>query len=258
MPLHLSSRLRSTVLGAGVSALFAILISTGSRAATPSRPAVSPVGLQALARQPNKELRDDHWEESFLLETNRATQLMLRHEDERVTMTLTLPGQARPKAWPLQSLDATFLEGVWTGRLNDDDQPDFVIALSAHGNGLNAHLTTVMFLLSGAGGYRASYLDGYNFDVRHLVVPEKETAVQWLQTEFVSAVGRDQKTHSFWVERRWRITASRLELVPTVAARWVQFTLAPNHRETPLLSPEQKRQEEAALPKVAMELRAAP
>ena len=90
------------------------------------------------------------------------------------------------------------------------------------------------------------------------MVPPDEKPAQWLQTEFVSAEGKDGKSHSFWVERQWRILGTRLTLDPLVSAHWVQFTLKQSYVETGLLTPQQKRQHEAELPNVLRELRSVP
>jgi hypothetical protein len=168
--------------------------------------------------------------------------------------TLTLEVGGLSQAWGLQNGERLYLVRCLAARLNRDDHADLVVELSAEGNGLAAELSTIVLILSHENEYIAVATETYQFAPQNLVMVEPDAGVQWIQTSFAQANGRDGKGHSFWVHRLWAIMPDSLELNATFTPRIVQYTHRPNQSETSLLSEKAKRTMLSELPTKSIRL----
>ncbi|MEI6194778.1 MAG: hypothetical protein WCS42_10655 [Verrucomicrobiota bacterium] len=135
---------------------------------------------------------------------------------------------------------------VFSGDLNGDGPPDFIINVWSGGCGLAADGSEVTFLLSGKGGYRASSFYLYGFGNQDLVRFKAGGPVYFIFNDLIGNGGektRDGRDHNFWVYDLYRIDGNRF--VPADAEqpgfpKWVWFTNKANHEEATQLSPDQK------------------
>lgn len=148
--------------------------------------------------------------------------------------TLTLEVGGLRQAWCLPAGERLYMVRCMAARLNGDDRADLVFELSAQGTGLAAELSTVVLLMSYKNEYIAVTTDTYQFAPQNFVVVPPDAGVQWIQTSFTQANGKDGKGHSFWVHRLWRIMPDGLELNATFVPRIIQYSYRPNQSKTSL------------------------
>jgi hypothetical protein len=149
---------------------------------------------------------------------------------------LSVGASCASQVWSLPVGERLHLVRVLAGQLNDDSKSDLVVELTSQGNGLAANLSTIVILLSVAGGFQAVAVDTYNFESQSFVVCGSAPIVQFIQTLFVQAQGTDAKEHSFWVHRLWSVRNDGLELNEAFSPRFYQFTHRPNQEETQVLN----------------------
>lgn len=135
---------------------------------------------------------------------------------------------------------------VFSGDLNGDGEPDFIVNVWSGGCGLAADGSEVTFLLSSKDGYRATSFYLYAFGHKDLVRFKPAGPVYFIFNDLISSDGektRDGRAHNFWVYDLLRIDGNRF--VPANAERpgfpkWIWFTNRDNHTETTQLSQAQK------------------
>lgn len=179
-------------------------------------------------------------------------------DDEKTThvlIELVCNHQKFRATFPLQYFPAEFVDSVEFYDLNGDGKDDFILNLSAHGNGLAAELGGTLFLLSSKKGYR--YLAMADLDLvksisRYVHFGNTKQAVIVLQRLVMdkngshSVFAKDGKSHTFFVFDllKFDIRAPKgAKLNSGLDNRfpfWTLFTIKPSHEETRLLSPTQK------------------
>lgn len=190
------------------------------------------------------------------LGVNSIAGVVVKRVGDSSTLTLEVGGSRQ--AWGLPNGERLYLVRCLAARLNGDERADLVVELSARGNGLAAELSTVVILLSHENTYTAVAVETYQFAPQNFVVIAPELGVQWVQTSFAQAKGRDDKDHSFWLHRLWRIMPDGVELNTTFTPRILQYTRRPNQTETNLLSEMAKRTLIAELPTKSVRLTTLP
>ena len=134
---------------------------------------------------------------------------------------------------------------VYSADLNNDTLPDYIVNIESGGCGLAAEMSEATFILSSASGYRARSFDMWDFGKQDLICINKKTYL--VLTQFVTSNGdstRDKRDHNFWVYQLNCIDGDRfvpanLELLGF--PKWVWFSHKENHRETNLLTDQQKK-----------------
>jgi len=143
------------------------------------------------------------------------------------------------------SMTSSLME-VFSGDLNQDGIPDFIVNVWSGGTGLAMDGSEVTFLLSSKDGYRASSFCHYAFGKEDVVRFSAHGPVYFIRNQLIGNDGektRDGRDHNFWVYNLNRIEGSRF--LPADAdqpgfPKWVWFTDQANHDETTQLSQEQK------------------
>ncbi len=143
------------------------------------------------------------------------------------------------------SMTSSLME-VFSGDLNQDGTPDFIVNVWSGGTGLAMDGSEVTFLLSSKDGYRASSFYQYAFGKEDVVRFNAHGPVYFIHNQLIGNDGektRDGHDHKFWVYNLNRIDGSRF--IPDDAdqpgfPKWVWFTNQANHDETIQLSKAQK------------------
>jgi len=153
------------------------------------------------------------------------SQLILRFPDSRVLKTYC---DAAP---------SPFAEEVYSGDLNGDGIPDFVMVKPGSGCGLAAENCTGVFAFSEDKSYRFTRIHTMGLGVHSLVIDPHSKAFRLIHTSFHSGKTTDGRYHSFWVHRffEWNGVAFCQDAkIPPV---WIQYLYRPNHEPTKLLTP---------------------
>jgi hypothetical protein len=179
-------------------------------------------------------------------------------DDEKTThvlIELVCNHQKIRATFPLQDFPAEFVDSVEFYDLNGDGKDDFIVNLSAHGNGLAAELGGTLFLLSSKNGYR--YLAMADLDLlksisRYVHFGNTKQAVIILQRLVMDNNGshstraKDGKSHTFFIfdllqfDTRAPKGAKLNSGLDIRFPFWTLFTIKPSHEETRLLSSTQK------------------
>ena len=141
---------------------------------------------------------------------------------------------------------ANLLIEVYSEDLNNDTLPDYIVNIESGGCGLAAEMSEATFILSSASGYRARCFDMWHFGQQDLICINKKNYL--VLTQFVSSNGdstRDKRDHNFWVYQLNCIVGDQFfpanrELLGF--PKWVWFSHKENHKETNLLTDQQKKQ----------------
>ena len=142
------------------------------------------------------------------------------------------------------SMTFSYME-VYSSDLNQDGLPDFIVQIWSGGNGMDADLSEVTFLLSSTNGYHAASFDQYSFG-KETVRFKSQGPVYFIRNDLISSDDektKDGRPHNFWVYELYRIDGVRF--VPADAdqpgfPKWIWFTDKANHAETTQLSQKQK------------------
>jgi len=143
------------------------------------------------------------------------------------------------------SMDNLWIE-VYSGDLNNDTLPDYIVNIQSGGNGLAAEMSEATFILSSASGYRARSFEMWDFGQQDLICINKKNYL--VLTQFVSSNAdstRDKRNHNFWVYQLNCIDGDRFvpanrELLGFPKLVW--FSHKENHKETNLLTDQKKKQ----------------
>lgn len=154
----------------------------------------------------------------------------------------------------LNDFPASFVDSVEFADLNGDGKDDYVLNLSAHGNGLAAKIGGTLFLLSSAKGYRYLGLaEVMNNVPRYVRFGDNPQAVLILQRWVLdkngshSVRGLDKKSHTFFVFDLLQFDTDApkgVRLNNSLDARfpfWALYTNEPSHAETTLLTQSRKK-----------------
>jgi hypothetical protein len=168
----------------------------------------------------------------------------------------------RGDGWDINALDAngapllsaaassdelSFVTKVFTADLNRDGKPDFIVNIWSGGSGLAAERYATTFLLSDGEKYKAETFSSYDFGPEDIVNLKSNGPCYFIYNEFIdngAEKTRDGREHNFWVYQLYRIEGANL--VPANSdqpqfPKWVWYNFRGNHRETDLLTAEQKR-----------------
>ncbi|MCU0857879.1 MAG: hypothetical protein MUC65_05680 [Pontiellaceae bacterium] len=161
---------------------------------------------------------------------------------EAVFAELVSGGRVQFPKREISPLGMFWLAEAYTSDLNQDGQPDYVIAYSCGGNGGNAALSLVTFLLSTGQGYALFCTESYEFGPLDFISVEGKPRFINVCLRPVEEC-RDGKQHNFWVYNLYAFDQGTLKVdnkkmpgFPKV----VWFTYAPNHQETTLLTSKRK------------------
>ncbi len=132
-----------------------------------------------------------------------------------------------------------YLERMYAADLNRDGREDYVLELPWGGNGLASEGSVVIFALSSKTGYRITAMNTLLFDA-YAVVKMGGKFPNVINTALVSALGTDQRQHSFWVHHFFNIQGDAV-VESTRAAVWVQYTNTPRAVPTTLLTKAEKK-----------------
>jgi hypothetical protein len=157
-----------------------------------------------------------------------------RVTNENVQMRLELFGKTLPVGL---AQTPYHLWGAWNTDLNQDGKADLIVKLNWGGNGIAFDGNITVFALSSHSGYRLSALGSITFDPEALIFWRGQPVV--LHTSLVSAFSsRTGRRHSFWVHHPLVVRGTRLAALD--APFWLQYTFAQNHRQTNILTCQEK------------------
>ncbi len=140
-----------------------------------------------------------------------------------------------PSGWILQA---------YSGLINDDKVPDYVIVTGGTGNGILGWHQIVVFILSTKGSYKPVPVESWGADPStDLVDVNGDGKCEFIQTSFIGGQGKDGRYHNYWVHNLLRFEGSRClsanKLDPRFP-RWVWFKFKPNHADTDQLTKRQR------------------
>lgn len=155
----------------------------------------------------------------------------------------------------LQDFPAEFVDTVEFTDLNGDGIDDFILNLSAHGNGLSAELGGTLYLLSTTNGYLylalANVVKSVSNYVHFGTIQQSVLILQRLVQDkngLHSIRAKDGKLHTFFVFDLLQFNAGARQganLKSNLDKRfpfWTLFTNQPSHEKTTLLTPVQKNE----------------
>lgn len=153
---------------------------------------------------------------------------------------------------PLTKFPAAFVDAVSFADLNGDEKPDFIIDLSAHGNGLAAEVGGVLLLLSNTRGYQYLTLPEVMHNTPRFMQLSANGAVIMVLQRLVAAQSTvmrnwSGKQHTYFVFDLLRFDArvgKGMALANSLDSRfpfWTLYTNAPSHRATKLLTAAQQK-----------------
>jgi len=123
--------------------------------------------------------------------------------------------------------------------LNQDGQPDYVLAYETGGNGITP--VYVIFLLSTGEGYSLTTTTSYFDQTDFIFVGGKPRMIYSTFRQIEKC--KDGKEHTFWIYNLLAFEKGEVKIDNTGAAifpKVVWYSDAPNYRDTTLLKPEQK------------------
>ena len=137
-----------------------------------------------------------------------------------------------------------FFENMhYCGLINDDEKIDFMLHFYCGGNGINADLNEVCLLLSNQDGYEATSMVTYGGGPGNHYIKIQERPHFIIKSFGGIAECLDGKTHNFWTYNLLEIKGDALYLANqnhNNFPRTIWFVYEPKHRETNLLSSEDK------------------
>lgn len=135
---------------------------------------------------------------------------------------------------------------VYHADLNKDGKEDFVIISWYAGCGHAASGANVTFFLSTSESYSAVTVSTSNPGPHCFIqLPENKGPVYIHSSMIYSDEGKDAKPHNYWVYNLYEFRNGQLVLCNDKDPRfskWVWYTFNPNHKETTLLTQQQKEQ----------------
>jgi len=141
-----------------------------------------------------------------------------------------------PSGWVLQA---------YSGFINDDKVPDYVVVTGGTGNGILGWHQIVVFILSTKGSYKAVPIESWGADpLTDLVDVNGDGRCEFIQTAFIDGdKGKDGRYHNYWVHNLLRFEGSRCVSANKSDRRfprWVWFTFKPNHADTDQITKRQR------------------
>ena len=180
-------------------------------------------------------------------EQTKAPVVVEERDSETGSQITILDRNDSPLSMPVPNTQWGNPVEVFAADLNLDGEPDFIVTFSTRGCGLAAEGTTNLFLLSGKGRYEATALYSFDFGPEDLVRLKPDGPCYFIHNDLVRSqdeTTKDGRGHSFWVYRLYRFSGGNLVEANQDDARfpkWVWYSFRDNHKETDLLTPEQKK-----------------
>lgn len=185
------------------------------------------------------------------------SRLRLDFGGKSISYETTLPG-------------AEGFEQVYTADLNQDRIPDFVLpfvrprAADRGSDDPSGDRGSLLFILSGKERYRFTRVDDARFDEEGFLSILNDGAVQWVHTALIARHPARLKSKNgkgyFYLHRLYYVRGDRLVEVDGMDARFPKFVLyvpgtaRKNHKETKLLTADQKKEILASRPVTLLEL----
>jgi hypothetical protein len=177
------------------------------------------------------------------LASDRKTNLFLSRNNEGFVAEISVDNIQ--KMWPrlCSSFNPFFGNMYYCGYINGDEQIDFALQFYCGGNGLNADLNQVTFLLSNENGYEATTIEtfGGGPDDHFLLIKNKPHFI--MKSFGYENECTDGKPHSFWIYNLLEIKGGTLYLAnqnEETFPKTIRFTEKPNFKETDMLTSSQK------------------
>jgi hypothetical protein len=140
--------------------------------------------------------------------------------------------------------DYLYNTSAYSGLLNDNTVPDYVIEVGSTGCGLAAHICSVIFLLSTGETYSTIETVSYWTSEADFVDLNKDGRAEFIHTSFIEGeVGKDKKYHNYWVFNLLRFNGTQMVSANDIDRRfpcWVWYKFKPNHENTDQLTAEQR------------------
>ena len=168
-----------------------------------------------------------------------------REEENSYVLTITNGGKqifryvttdVGPSGWVLQA---------YTGLINNDKVPDYVVVTGGTGNGILGWHQIVFFILSTQGSYKAVPIESWGANpLTDLVDINGDGQCEFIQTSFIEGdKGKDGRYHNYWVHNLLRFEGSRCVSANKLHhrfPRWVWFMFKPNHADTDQITKQQR------------------
>jgi len=141
----------------------------------------------------------------------------------------------------------TCLYTVYSADLNRDKRPDFLVNIMSGGGGLAGCGSVVTFLVSRETRYEPHSYYTFDFSPEDLIRLKKGGPCYFIHSGLIHSGDektRDGRDHNFWVYQLLRFEKADMAQADADDPRfpkWVWYTFKDNHRETALLTAEQKK-----------------
>ncbi len=161
-------------------------------------------------------------------------------DSDFTTVTLRLPNGTLYKTYNDFVLGPG-LTAVYSGDLNNDGKPDFIVVKYDGGCGLAAEYETGLFAFSDGNDYRLTRVRTMDLSPDDLVIDPKTKQFRFIQTSFRQGKALDGEYHSFWIHRFYMWQGVHFQEDSATLPVWIQYLDRPNHEPTKLLTPALKQ-----------------
>ena len=205
---------------------------------------LSLINLQCVKwEQVQKTSQTDLLIQGIVLASDNKTKLRLTRNEEGFVAQVLIGNESQITPRQCSSYDPFFPNMHYSGYINGDDQIDFALQFYCGGNGLNADLNQVTFLLSNENGYEATTIEtfGGGPDGHFLLIKNKPHFI--MKSFAYENECTDGKPHSFWIYNLLEIKGGTLYLAnqnEETFPKIIRFTEKPNFKETDRLTFSQK------------------
>ena len=202
------------------------------------------VNLQCVKwEQVHNTPQTDSLIEGIALASDNKTKLRLTRNEKGFVAQVFIGDEPQITPRQCSSFTPFFDNMYYCGYINGDEQIDFALQFYCGGNGLNADLNQVTFLLSNEDGYEATTIETYGGgpDVHFLLIKNKPHFI--MKSFGYENECTDGKPHSFWIYNLLEIKGDTLYLAnqnEEAFPKTIRFTEKPNFKETDMLTSSQK------------------
>lgn len=185
------------------------------------------------------ESTSNTWVHPSAPQKSPTIQLLETEDADFTTIVLRFPDGRTFKTY-CDAAPSPFAPEVYSGDLNGDGVPDFMVVKPGSGCGIAAEYCTGVFAFSEGKDYYFTRINTMGLGPHDLVLDPETKSFRLIHTSLCAGMTPDGRYHSFWVHRffKWEYGAFRKD--PNFPPIWIQYLYRPNHEATKLLTPELK------------------